>query len=79
MDPTDSHGSQHPLLQSDAEEPWEALAVALPAKIYKSVMLAVAYNFPIIGCLRCCIHLQKEECIQTARDALYSKRRWLTE
>lgn len=60
MDPTDSHGSQRLLLQSDAEEPWEALAVALPAKIYKSVMLAIAYIFPTIGCLHCCIHLQKE-------------------
>lgn len=46
MDLTDSHGPQHTLLQRDAEEPWEALAVALPAKIYKSIRLAVACIFP---------------------------------
>lgn len=46
MDLTDSHGSRHPLFQSSAGEPWEAPAVALPAKICKSIGLEVAYILP---------------------------------
>ena len=46
MDLTDFSWCSPLFLQTEAEEPWAAVAVAFPAKMYKSVRLAVAYIFP---------------------------------